>query len=91
MMENGTHTVKKNTHALGVVPSTAELEGGGKLTGSHPSTDKLVTTMTGTCKWQKTNIQALEATSFERDSKMKQFSKIYSFPFTYLLNALLIV
>lgn len=75
MMENETHTVNKNTHPLGGVPSTAEIERKGKLTGSHPPMDELVTTMTGTCKWQKINIQCVEAISFERGSKMEEFSK----------------
>lgn len=54
----------------------------GKLIGSHPCTDKL-TTVTGTWKWQKINIQNWEVISVERDSKLEEFNKICSFPVTF--------
>jgi len=49
-MKNEMHTVRKNTHPLGGLLTTAELERRVKPTGSHPPTDKLVMTVMETCK-----------------------------------------
>lgn len=88
-MKNETCTTKKNTHLLGKVSSITELERRVKLTGSHVLTDKLRIKIT--CKWHKINIKRLEANSSERNSKMEQLSKIYSFAFKSLLDTLMIL